>query len=62
MKSEWKVTSQYFENMKKFAVYRIRDTNEPDHGGNREYATDYIDDRQEAQEIADRLNKEMNDW
>lgn len=53
----WKLTSQYINGVKMFAVYRnLRDT-EPDHSGNREYASGYIESQEEAQERADILNK-----
>lgn len=54
--SKWKVTSNYINGKKEYAVYRnIRD-DEPDHSGNREYATGYMESREEAQKIADEKN------
>lgn len=56
MNSPWKVTSQYIDDCQMFAVYRLRNTAEVDHSGNRELASDYTKNRAEAQAIADRLN------
>lgn len=54
--SKWKITSNYINGKKEYAVYRnIRD-DEPDHSGNREYATGYMESREEAQKIADEKN------
>ena len=39
-----------------YAVYRLRDENAIDHSGNREFATGYMEDKAEAQRIADRMN------
>lgn len=58
MKGKWKVTSNSINGEKMYAVYRLRDTSEVDHSGNREYATGYLDNRDEAAAIADKLNKE----
>lgn len=57
MPSPWKVTSQHIGDRKMFAVYRLRDVNEVDHSGNREYATDYMEDRMDALVIAQDLNE-----
>lgn len=56
MKGRWKVTSNRVGDNSIFGVYRLRDTTEVDHSGNREMYGDYMDSRTEAQEIADRLN------
>ena len=54
--SKWEITSNYINGKEKYAVYRnIRD-DEPDHSGNREYATGYMESREEAQKIADEKN------
>lgn len=54
--SKWEITSNYINGKKEYAVYRnIRD-DEPDHSGNREYATGYMESREEAQKIADEKN------
>ena len=57
MRSEWKVTSNIIGDSMRYAVYRIRDINEVDHSGNREFAGDYIEDKQTAMLIAEELNK-----
>ena len=55
--SKWKVTSQYIGDKKMYAVYRNINDFEPDHSGNREYATGYLDSKEQAQRIADDLNE-----
>lgn len=60
MHSEWKVTSQYIGDEKMYAVYRLRDISQVDHSGNREYATDYTDNKFAADSIAKTLNEEEN--
>ena len=62
---KWKVTSNPIGDKLMYAVVRIKDVNEVDHSGNREYATGFMEDKQEAQKIADRMNccideKELN--
>ncbi len=57
MRSEWKVSSQTFGNLKIFQVYRIRNANEIDHSGNREYTEEVWTDRESAQAYADELNR-----
>jgi hypothetical protein len=39
-----------------YIVFRLRDLNEVDHSGNRDYATGWMEDKQEAQKIADQMN------
>ena len=56
MKSAWKVTSNPIGDRIKYAVYRLLDSQKTDHSGNREFATLYLDDREQAQAIADKLN------
>lgn len=56
MRSKWQVTSQFFGDVKKFAVYRLLDVAEVDHSGNREFAGGYVDSKERAQAIADALN------
>lgn len=53
---KWKVTSNQIGDKLMYAVVRIKDINELDHSGNREYATGFMDDKQEAQKIADQMN------
>lgn len=57
-KGKWDVSSQYINDKKIFTVYRLRDTSEIDHSGNREYKGGCFDSEQEAQALADKLNKE----
>ncbi len=56
MKGKWKVTSNPIGDRIKYAVYRLLDTQKTDHSGNREFATPYLDDREQAQAIADEMN------
>lgn len=59
MKSPWKITSQYIGDERMYAVYREIDTARGNHIGNREvYRSGYLEVRDEALAIADRLNKE----
>ena len=58
MKSEWRVSSNIINGEKKYIVYRIRDIHEVDHSGNREYAGEYVSDKNTALELADSLNKQ----
>lgn len=41
-----------------YAVYRIRDIDEVDHSGNRQYYGGYIEEKSEAEELARLLNEE----
>ena len=50
-------TSNIIGGKKKYAVYRIRRPEESDHSGNREYATEYMDDKFCAEAIAKELNR-----
>jgi hypothetical protein len=54
---KWKVGHIYAAGEKYIRVYRIRDTGEPDHSGNREYVDRIFEDDKTAQEIADSLNE-----
>lgn len=56
MKSKWKVTSNYIGGQTMYGVYRIRDTGEVDHSGNREHYGGYLESREEAAVIAEELN------
>jgi hypothetical protein len=59
MKSPWKITSQYVDDKRMYAVYRTIDIAQVDHSGNREiYRSGYLEVRDEALAIANRLNKE----
>lgn len=57
--SKWKVTSNMIDNTKKFAIYRIIDPSEPDHSGNREYASKgkWFDHKETALAIAEMMNE-----
>jgi len=57
LQSEWKVTSNYIGDEKMYAVYRLRNINEVDHSGNREYAGGWVSNREAAVEVAAELNK-----
>ena len=56
--SEWKVTTNYI-GRDVYQVQRIKDTNKTIHSGNVEYSGGIFDTYQEAQEYADKLNKEQ---
>ena len=56
MKSAWKVTSNRVGMRTLYGVYRIGDTNEVDHSGNREMCGDYVEDKSEAAYLAKKLN------
>lgn len=58
MKGPWKVTSQVIGDTKMYAVYRLIDVNAPDHSGNREFAGDYVPDREIAEFVAEQLNED----
>ncbi|TCU69649.1 hypothetical protein EV204_1086 [Tissierella praeacuta] len=59
MHSEWRVTSNITPDGRKvFAVYRLIDKNAVDHSGNREFATDYMANRDDALKVAVKLNNE----
>lgn len=57
MESEWRVTRNYI-GKSVYGVYRLKDINAVDHSGNRELAGGYVDSREEAQQLADKLNRE----
>ncbi|MEN6391061.1 MAG: hypothetical protein ABFD04_11650 [Syntrophomonas sp.] len=56
MKSEWRVTSNIIDGEKMYAVYRLRDAQKTDHSGNREFAGEYVKDREQAEFVAANLN------
>ena len=56
--SRWKVTSNYIDGGKYFRAYRLINEKEVDHSGNREYAGDYTQSREEAQKVADLMNSQ----
>jgi hypothetical protein len=55
--SEWKVSSNPIGGKMLYQAYRIIDTRRTDHSGNRENQGGFLEDREEAQAIADALNK-----
>lgn len=61
MKSKWKVTSNYIDGRTMYGVFRILDVGAVDHSGNRENFGGYVDTREEAASIVDRLNAEADD-
>ena len=54
---KYRVTKNVIGGEAMYAVYRIRRPEEVDHSGNREYATEYMDDRSCAEAIAKELNR-----
>lgn len=59
MKGKWKVTCNPTDSGNYlYAVCRLRDVNEIEHSGNREYGSGYMASKEEAQSIADKLNSE----
>ena len=56
MKSEWKVSRNYIGRTI-YQVFRTLDVNGVDHAGNREYMQGAFDTKEEAQGLADELNK-----
>jgi hypothetical protein len=57
LKSEWRVTSNLIGDQMKYGVYRLIDTGETDHSGNREFASDYMSSKERALIIAHELNE-----
>ena len=57
MKSEWKVTSNPIGGQTMYAAFRIKDISQPDHSGNREYAGEYISNREAVEFVVEELNK-----
>lgn len=58
MKSEWKVTSNPINGHTMYGVYRLLDTSKVDHSGNREIGSVYMESRDDAEQLAARLNQE----
>lgn len=56
--SEWRVTSNLIGGAPWYGVYRLRDIDETDHNGNREYRGWYFQTKKEARALAEQLNKE----
>ena len=57
MKSEWKVERNIINDKTMYRVYRIRDMEEVDHSGNREYAGEYVRDSRMALAASKALNE-----
>lgn len=55
---KWSVARNYVCDEDLYRVYRKKNSDEPLHSGNVEYASEYLKDKSEAQRIADNLNKE----
>lgn len=56
-KSEWRVTANPIGGCTLYGVYRLLDTSEVDHSGNRELYGGYVDDKPTAERIAAELNQ-----
>lgn len=54
-KSKWKITTNLIDGKKFYGVYRVIDTSEVDHSGNRE-VHGYYGSRAKAEKIAEELN------
>ncbi|MEG0999122.1 MAG: hypothetical protein RSC99_06370 [Clostridiales bacterium] len=60
MKSKWKVNANFIGGNIVYAVYRQIDVDAVNHSGNQEFATDYMENKSDAKDIAQKLNdKEM---
>lgn len=53
---EWRVGHQYAGGVTYVRVYRLKDVNEVDHSGNREYYDGIFDNDAQAEKIANVLN------
>ena len=56
MRSKWTVTSNFIGGGTMYGVYRIIDPTAVDHSGNREMFGSYVETREEATAIAEKLN------
>lgn len=56
MKSSWRVTANIINGQTMFGVYRLLDTKETDHSGNREHQSLWTADRKVAEGLAGTLN------
>lgn len=54
---KWTVTSNFINGQYMYAVCRIKNPNEIVHSGNLEFATGYIESKEEAERIAKNLNE-----
>ena len=57
MKGKWKVSHNYAGGEKLIQVYRQLDVNDVDHAGNREYKPGFFETDEEAQALADSLQR-----
>lgn len=57
MGSKWKITSQHICGARMYAVYRVKDINRTLCSSNMEMGSEYMEDENEVQLIADKLNK-----
>lgn len=57
--SKWMVNSNFI-GVWIYQVFRILDEKKVDHSGNREYYHQIFDSKEEAQEMADKLNRRIN--
>ena len=57
MMSEWRVTSNLIAGEKYYSCYRLKDVDAVDHSGNREDVGKWYDTKEDAQAVADELNK-----
>lgn len=53
----WTVTSQFICGKLMYAVCRVKNVSRPIHSGNLEFATGYIESKEEAEKIANNLNE-----
>ena len=61
MKSKWKISKNPVGGKMLYGVYRLYDIQKIDHSGNRELFGGYVEDRIEAERIAEKLNREEAD-
>ena len=57
MKGKWKVESNTINGERMYAAVRIKDVNAVDHSGNREYGSEYTDNREFVQALCDYMNE-----
>ena len=57
MKSGWKVSTTYTPDGKVYQVYRLKDVDKTDESGNREYLNQTFPSKNDAQIVANELNK-----
>lgn len=59
MKDCWRVTSNTINGEKFFSVFRNIRPFECDHSGNREYACDWLHNREDAERLCRELNQKV---